>query len=269
LAKERASEEPGIGIETKTARTAVGEALTRRLLLIAAVALQLVGRITIMSLVRFLTVLLMLGLSLGLLYGSNYADAPWSSGDPASLLYGVGLVLAIFVVLAITRLRGIGALAVVVILAITGYAYRFELNGIAEHVLAALMPYRGEQVGKGSVSFEAGPDGQFLIEATVDSTPMIFLVDTGASGVVLTLEDAERLGYDPEDLDFSNSYATANGGVMGAPIVLPEIAIGPIRMDDVAAAVNGAPMPYSLLGVSFLDRLKSYEVKDGILTLTQ
>jgi predicted aspartyl protease len=40
-------------------------------------------------------------------------------------------------------------------------------------------------------------------------------------------------------------------------------------MDDVAAAVNGAPMPYSLLGVSFLDRLQSYEVKDGILTLTQ
>jgi predicted aspartyl protease len=95
-----------------------------------------------MGVVRFLTVLLMLGLSLGVLYGSNYADAPWSSGDPASVLYGVGVVLAFFVVLAITRLRGIGALAVVVILAITGYAYRFELHGVAEHVLAALMPYR-------------------------------------------------------------------------------------------------------------------------------
>ena len=77
---------------------------------------------------------------------------------------------------------------------------------------------------------------------------------------------AERLGYDPEDLDFSNTYSTANGSVTGAPIVLPEIAIGPIRMDDVAAAVNDAPMPDSLLGVSFLDRLSSYDVKDGILT---
>jgi predicted aspartyl protease len=56
---------------------------------------------------------------------------------------------------------------------------------------------------------------------------------------------------------------------MGAPIVLPEIVIGPIHMDDVAASVDGAPMPGSLLGVSFLDRLASYEVKDGVLTLTQ
>jgi aspartyl protease family protein len=56
---------------------------------------------------------------------------------------------------------------------------------------------------------------------------------------------------------------------MGAPIVLSELAIGPIRIYDVAAAVNGAPMPDSLLGVSFLDRLQSYEVKDGVPTLTQ
>jgi aspartyl protease family protein len=222
-----------------------------------------------MSVVRFLTVLLILGLSLGLLYGSNYADAPWSSGDPASVIYGVGLVLLVFVVLAITRLRGIGALAMVMMLAVAGYAYRFELHGVAERVLAALMPYRGEQVGKGSVSFEAWPDGEFRIDATVNGTPVTFLVDTGASDVVLTLEDAERLGYDPEDLDFSNAYSTANGAVVGAPIAVPEITIGPIRMHDVAAAVNGAPMPSSLLGVSFLDRLESYEVKDGILTLTQ
>jgi aspartyl protease family protein len=131
------------------------------------------------------------------------------------------------------------------------------------------MPYRGEEVGNGSVSFEAWPDGQFRIEAAVNGTPLEFLIDTGARDVVLTLHDAERLGYDPEDLDFSNSYVTANGGVMGAPIILPEIAIGPIRVSDIAAAVNGAPMPDSLLGVSFLDRLKSYEVTDGVLTLTQ
>jgi predicted aspartyl protease len=55
--------------------------------------------------------------------------------------------------------------------------------------------------------------------------------------------------------------------VLGAPLVLPEI--GPIRMDDVDAAVNGAPMDYSLLGASFLNRLRSYEEQDGVLTLAQ
>ena len=77
------------------------------------------------------------------------------------------------------------------------------------------------------------------------------------------------MGYDLRDLDFSDAYTTANGSVVGAPIVLDEIAVGPIRMHHVAAVVNGAPMPCSLLGVSFLDRLKSYEVTGGVLTLTR
>jgi aspartyl protease family protein len=153
--------------------------------------------------------------------------------------------------------------------AVAGYAYRFELQGVAQHLLGALMPYRGEQVGAGSVSFEAWPDGEFRIDALVNGTPVRFIVDTGASEVVLTPRDAEQLGYDLNDLDFSNVSMTANGPVGGAPIVLPEIAIGPIRMDDVAAAVNGAPMAYSLLGINFLNRLKSYEEQDGVLTLTQ
>jgi aspartyl protease family protein len=153
--------------------------------------------------------------------------------------------------------------------AVTGYAYRFEIQRVGEHVLGALMPYRGEEVGNGSIRFEAWPDGQFRIDAMVNGTPVMFLVDTGATDVILAPQDAERLGYDPRELDFSESYTTANGGVMGAPIVLSEIAIGPIRMYDVVATVNGAPMPYSLLGVTFLDRLASYDVKDGALTLTQ
>lgn len=222
-----------------------------------------------MSIVRVLTVLLILGLSLGLLQVWNYADAPSSSGDATSLLYVVGPVVLIALISAVPRLRGIGPPALVLILAATGYAYRFELQGVAQHVLGALLPYRGEEVGEGSVSFEAWPDGQFRVDAAVNGTPVMFLVDTGASDVVLTPQDAARLGYDRQNLDFSDSYTTANGSVTGAPVVLDEIAIGPIRMHDVAAAVNGAPMPYSLLGVTFLDRLASFEVKDGVLTLTR
>jgi aspartyl protease family protein len=160
-------------------------------------------------------------------------------------------------------------LILLVLGAVAGYAYRFELQGVAQHVLGALMPYRGEQVGAGSISFAAWADGEFRIDALVNGTPVRFIVDTGASEVVLTPRDAERLGYDLNDLDFSNVSMTANGPVGGAPIVLSEIAIGPIRMDDVAAAVNGAPMVYSLLGINFLNRLKSYEEQDGMLTLTQ
>jgi aspartyl protease family protein len=226
-------------------------------------------KILVVIIARVLTVLLILWLSLALLYGPSDADALSSSGAATHLLYIVGLLVLVALISAIPTLRGIGLVVVMMTLAVTGYAYRFEIRRVGEHVLGSLLPYRGEAVGKGSISFEAWPDGQFRIDAMVNGTPVMFVVDTGASDVVLTPGDAERLGYEPQDLDFSEAYTTANGGVMGAPIVLHEIAIGPIRMYDVVATVNGAPMPYSLLGVTFLDRLASYEVKDGALTLTQ
>jgi aspartyl protease family protein len=208
----------------------------------------------VMIIARVLTVLLILWLSLGLLYGRSDADALSSSGDATYLLYIIGLVVLVVLISAIPTLRGIRPLALVMVLTVTGYAYRFEIQRVGEHVLGALMPYRGEEVGNGSVSFAAWPDGQFRVDAMVNGTPMMFIVDTGATNVVLTPQDAKRLGYAPRDLDFSESYTTANGSVMGAPIVLPEIVTGPIHMDDVAASVDGAPMPGSLLGVSFLDR---------------
>jgi aspartyl protease family protein len=101
---------------------------------------------------------------------------------------------------SVPRLRGIGTVAMVMLLVATGYAYRFEIQRIGQHVLGALMPYRGEEVGRGSISFEAWPDGQFRIDAVVDGAPMVLLVDTGASDVVLTPEDAQRLGYNLQSL---------------------------------------------------------------------
>jgi aspartyl protease family protein len=137
------------------------------------------------------------------------------AGNAAYLLYLIGLVVLVVVISSVTRLRGIGALALAMIVAVIGYAYRFELQGVVQHAVGALLPYRGEQIGKGSVNFAAWPAGQFRIEATVNGTPVLFLVETGASEVVLTPRDAERLGYDPRDFDFSNSYTTANGGRHG------------------------------------------------------
>jgi aspartyl protease family protein len=222
-----------------------------------------------MRIARSLIMLLVLGLSLSLFYVWMHPAALSSNANTTSLFYIVGLALLVVLASAISRLRPIGLVAVVLLLAVTGYCYRFEIQSVAQHVLGALMPYRGEQVGEGSVSFEAWPDGEFRIDALVNGTPVRFLVDTGASEVVLTPADAERLGYDLNDLDFSDVSTTANGLVGGAPIVLSEIAIGPIRVYNVAAAVNGAPMAYSLLGISFLNRLKSFEEQEGVLTLTR
>jgi aspartyl protease family protein len=114
---------------------------------------------------------------------------------------------------------------------------------------------------------ESGAGGHFLIEARVNGVPVDFLVDTGASDIVLTLADAERLGLQPETLRFTQRFATANGEVRGAPVVLREIRIGQFSLFDMPASVNEAPLRVSLLGMSFLERLHGYGVEDGRLIL--
>lgn len=85
---------------------------------------------------------------------------------------------------------------------------------------------------------EAGPGGHFVIEVAVNGTPVTFLVDTGASDVVLTMDDARRLGLRPRTLRYSQRFQTANGEVRGAPVTLREVRLGQLRLFDLPASVN-------------------------------
>jgi aspartyl protease family protein len=114
---------------------------------------------------------------------------------------------------------------------------------------------------------EAGPQGHFVVEAVVNGAPVTFLVDTGASDIVLTMADARRLGFEPRRLEFSQRFGTANGEVQGAPVRLRELRVGQFSLYDLDASVNAAPLPISLLGMSFLNHLHGYRVEDGRLIL--
>jgi clan AA aspartic protease (TIGR02281 family) len=114
---------------------------------------------------------------------------------------------------------------------------------------------------------DAGPHGHFLVEAVVNGVPIDFMVDTGASHVVLTLQDARKLGFSASNLDFTDEFESANGAVQAAPVELREFRVGQFQLYDVEAFVNGGPLPISLLGMSFLQRLSSYEVARGRLIL--
>lgn len=206
----------------------------------------------------------------------RFPDAVASQGDWARVAYLVALLALVsagVVGRRRLRMRAAARHAVVwigaALLLVVGYGYRFELEAIGERVLGELIPHRGTQSGAATVDFRAGIDGHFRVEARVDGTPLRFLVDTGASDVMLSPRDARRLGFDMEELAFTRLYTTANGVVRGAPVRLGEVVIGPIRMTDVPASVNGADMESSLLGLSFLGRLRSYEVRQGVLTLRE
>lgn len=107
---------------------------------------------------------------------------------------------------------------------------------------------------------EAGPGGHFTLDAWVEGTEVSFLVDTGASAVVLSPEDAERLGYYASSLDFNAVFDTANGQTEVALITLDDLQIGDLELDNVRAAVVQRDLPMSLLGMSALNRLDGYEV---------
>jgi aspartyl protease family protein len=204
----------------------------------------------------------------------RFPDAIYGEHDRVRLVYLVLLlVLVSSSILAgrRLRLRGVAKAAalwagIIVVLAL-GLTYRSEIGAIGERVLGEFLPHRGTTLGTNEISFPASADGHFRIEALVDGTPIRFLVDTGASSIVLSPADAQRIGFDPASLHFTGFAETANGTVRTASVRLGAIEIGPIRLHDLRASVNQAEMRGSLLGMSFLERLRSFEVRDGTLIL--
>ena len=118
-----------------------------------------------------------------------------------------------------------------------------------------------------SLVFRANPQGHVIVEAEVNGSPVKFLVDTGATMVVLTMKDAAAAGLSGSDLVFSMRTSTANGVARAAPVKLRELRIEQLVVRDVAAAVV-QNLNISLLGQSFLTRIDGYEMRDGVLTLS-
>jgi aspartyl protease family protein len=181
------------------------------------------------------------------------------------VLAGSGLVLAIRRE-PLKQLRNAAIWLGLGLALVIGYSFKDELGS---RLLGELVPQRGTANPDGSVTFRAGEDGHFHVEARINGTRLRMLVDTGASQVVLSPSDARRLGIDTASLDFRHVSETANGPVSGAPVTLREIAVGSVRLTDVAASVNGAEMSESLLGMTFLSRLSGFEVSGDRLTLRQ
>ncbi len=166
------------------------------------------------------------------------------------------------------------ALWIAILLAlVSGYAYRDEVSSIAAKVSAELAP-AGTAVttatpdGARAVRIRRSSNGPFVARAKVNGAETMMLVDTGASSVVLKAADAERAGIDLATLKFTIAVETANGSTFCAPIRLRQIDIGGITYQGVEALVSKpGNLKESLLGMSFLRRLRSYDFSGDFLTL--
>ncbi len=142
-----------------------------------------------------------------------------------------------------------------------GYAYQDEIRLVNARLLATLVPGYAASSGENELVLTARSDGHFHVIATVNGTSVDFLADTGASDIVLSPNDARRVGINAHGLIFSRMYETANGPGRGAPVTLRSLEVGPIRLANLAASVNQADMTNSLLGMTFFRNIASFEVR--------
>ncbi|MDP9136836.1 MAG: TIGR02281 family clan AA aspartic protease [Pseudomonadota bacterium] len=120
-----------------------------------------------------------------------------------------------------------------------------------------------------SAEIRADSRGHFLTQVKIGYTNLDVLIDTGASFVALSYEDAEHAGLKPRLLTFDVPIATANGLVEAASVTLDRVEVGNVRVHDVAGVVlPRGSFEGTLLGMSFLARLRSFAVEDGRLILT-
>jgi aspartyl protease family protein len=120
----------------------------------------------------------------------------------------------------------------------------------------------------GEIEVPRAADGHYYLDLIINGTPVFFMVDTGASGMVLSVEDAAAIGIEAEALEFRGEAMTANGVVRTAQVTLPTVELGPYRNDDFRAYVTEGEMPGSLLGMDYLGQFRM-EFDGGRLILRQ
>lgn len=150
---------------------------------------------------------------------------------------------------------------------VVGYSYREELEPVIRRVGGNVFPSEPRIVAPGTVALRTGTGRHFRAVAEMNGERVQVMVDTGASDVALTKEDARRIGIDPATLSYTIPYRTANGTSFGAPVRIASIKIGDIVVDDVQGHVAAGELGQSLLGMSFLRRLSSFEVRGDEMIL--
>ena len=124
--------------------------------------------------------------------------------------------------------------------------------------------------GYRSIALKADRAGHFSVETVINGRRLQMIADTGATSVVLTAQDARRIGIRPREKDFTVRMRTANGETTAAPVVLDEIRVGAIRVRDVRALVaRPDSLGVNLLGMSFIGALKRFEMRGDELILVQ
>lgn len=194
----------------------------------------------------------------------------------AAMLLGLGGICLILAGSIIDGFRrhwtyGVQSVALsggILVALLVAYASRSELQTVLDRAIGDISLGRTVVTPEGEVVAARRSDGSFVVSGKVNGREARFIFDTGASTVVLRAENVAALGIKAETLNYSIPVSTANGTALAAPIVIERLSVGPITERNVRALVaRSGVLHANLLGMTFLERLASYEVRGNRLIL--
>ncbi|MEM9268615.1 MAG: TIGR02281 family clan AA aspartic protease [Pseudomonadota bacterium] len=159
-------------------------------------------------------------------------------------------------------LQAMAIWALIFVFAVIAYGYRDQF---AEQ----LRPQAAVVTETGEIELRRAADGHFYAPLIVNGQKVTFLVDTGATAVVLPKSVAEDLGFDVERLRYIGRAMTANGEVRTAPISLMDVRFGEFRDLNVPASVNEGSLSDPLLGMRYLSKFRSIDIRRDRMILTR
>lgn len=227
---------------------------------------------------RRLLWILLFGLGLGLIvlvarHDTGTIVGLWPREFPLLVVYTVLLVFVGSAAIATFRRRWLHALesallwAIVAVLLMVGYSYRYDLREVSDRVLAEVIPGRPAARGK-TVEIARSRGGEFAVAVHINGVRIPMMLDTGASSVVLTQEAAKAAGLPIQVLSYSVNVETANGRAHAAPVTIDRLTVGNIVERSIPALIaQPGQLRTSLLGMSFLNRLEGWEVRGDRLVM--
>lgn len=224
-----------------------------------------------------IVIIVVLAGALLLSYGASNSESMDEDGAMRILYYSMWLILAAGGIIASQRnwgqaFRNLLLWTVIVLGLVAAYLYRSDAQDFASRMSAGLIPGRAatmiDENGFNTVVLYKARNGHYQADMRLSGVAVPMMVDTGASMIALSFEDAEKLGLKPQALDFSATVMTANGPAKTAYVTLPEVSIGGISRTNVRAGIaERGKLDQSLLGMNFLETLTSVTFSNDELRL--
>ncbi len=192
-----------------------------------------------------------------------------ASGEVGQLIYLIILGSALLAYFVIANRSSLGQAlrhaalwGMIFIGAVAGF-------GLWQDIRRDFAPLHATVSEAGQIQIPRAFDGHYYLTLEANGTPIRFVIDTGATNIVLSSQDANRIGIDPDDLRYLGVAHTANGQTRTARVSLDTLALGPIIDRNVTVWINEGEMKESLLGMAYLQRFDRLEISKGMLVLVR